>query len=367
MIVTIALWWCVLVFLAAKTFGILVNLVLFPRLTASPAGAGNGRGRGLAGTSLLVPVRNEAAVLRRTLPGLLAQPVGEILLLDDESEDGTAAEARRLAAGDPRVRILRGARLPAGWVGKTWACSQLAEAARGERLVFLDADVHLEPGAIEALADEMDRQGADAFSVFPRQRTGSLSERALLPIIDDVLLSFLPFPLLRAPVPSAAAANGQVFAFRRAAYASSGGHAAVKGEILEDVLLARHVRRRGLRLGLALGGDLASVRMYRSDAELVRGLAKSLLPAYGGSRLLLILGALWHVVVYTLPVALLAWELRWAVPLALAVLQRVLLNAKTGRDAPWEALLVPVAPLLALPVHLRAMGRRRVWKGRSYA
>lgn len=354
-------WWGVVVFLSIKLAGLAVNLVLFPRLRAGAVHAGGGR------LSLLVPARNEAENLKGTLPGLLAQAADEILILDDGSEDGTHEVLQGLAGHDPRVRILCGAPLPPGWIGKNWACHQLAERATGDLLVFADADVHWGEGALDAIAAEMERQRADAFSVYPRHRTGSIPERALLPIIDDVLLTLLPFPLLSAPVAAAAAGNGQLFAFRREAYEAVGGHAALRDEILEDVRMAQRVRAFGLKLGLALGGTVLGVRMYRSYGDMVGGLAKSLLAAHGGSRLLMAAAAAWHLTVYTLPVVLVfAWA-GWALPIAMSVVERILVNRKTLRGSYAEVLLMPIAPVLALPVYARAMGRRRVWKGRSYA
>lgn len=360
-----ALWLAVVAFLLVKLAGLSVNARLFPRLDALPGDAAEGTAG--AGVSLLVPVRNEAATLPATLPGLLAQPAEEIVLYDDASSDGTADVIARLAGGDVRVRCLEGGEPPAGWVGKVWACHRLAEAAHGDRLVFVDADVRLADGALAAAMREMRRQSADVFSVFPRQRTASLPERTLLPLIDDVLLSFLPYPLLRRPVPAAAAANGQFLAFHRAAYDALGGHAGVRDAIVEDVVLAQRTRRAGLRLGLALGGTAVAVRMYDGYRDLVGGLAKSLLAAHGGSRPLMWAGAAWHVVAYTLPLLLTPFAPWWGVQVALAWGSRALLNATTGRGAFWEAVLVPLAPLLALPVYVRASAPRRVWKGRAYA
>lgn len=360
MMVLMALWWLVLGFLLLKLIGLLINLRQFPVLKEGSAVKQPER------VSLLVPVRNETKTLPHTLPGLLAQPADEILLLDDGSEDGTLEVARCLAGTDPRVRLLQGAPLPEGWVGKNWACQQLADAASGELMVFADADVLWQPGALAALLDELERQEAAALSVFPRQCTKTLGERTLLPLIDDVLLSFLPFGLLRLPVPSAAVANGQVFAFRRSAYGALGGHRAVQGEILEDIRLAQHIRRSRLPLGLALGGELIAVRMYRGYSELVRGLAKSLLAAHNESRILLVATALWHLLAYTLPVVLMFVEPRWGVLVALAFVERGLVNFKTGRGAYWEVLLMPLAPLLALPIYRRAWKPQRNWKGRVY-
>ena len=361
MTVSTLLWWAVLAFLALKVAILLGNTRSFPVLSAS-------RGAPLkARVSLLVPARDEEQNLAVTLPTLLSQPATEIIVLDDDSSDATWDVVQRLASQDPRLRGVRGAPLPDGWVGKTWACQQLADIATGDLLVFVDADVRWQPGALAALVGEMELQEAEVFSVFPRQRALSLSERTLLPLIDDVLLAFLPFGLLRLPVPAAAVANGQVMAFRRRAYDQLGGHRAVQSEILEDVRLAQRVRRLGLQLGLALGGELVDVRMYRSYAELVRGFAKSLLPTFNDSRALLVAVGLWHLVAYTLPLLLLPSQPRWGVLLGLAFLERFLVNRKTGRGSIWEVVLMPLAPLLAVPVIVHALRRVQRWKGRSYA
>lgn len=375
-----ALFVVVTAFLVVRLTGIAINLRAFPvlgtaaertRATGVPSAPAASRPTTRAApsptVSILVPARDEAANLAAHLPGLLRQDALEVLVLDDGSQDDTAAVARRLAGSDARVRVLAGAPLPPGWSGKNWACHQLAAAARGDVLLFTDADVAWEDGAVAASIREMQRQRADVFSVFPHQRTGSLGERVLVPLIDDVLLSFLPFPLLRLPLPAASTANGQAIAVTRSAYDDLGGHAAMRDEIVEDVRFARHARSEGKRLGLALGGSMVRARMYRGYREAVRGFAKSMPAAHGGSRALLLGGAALHVLVYTLPLLLVAWQPRWLAPLLLAMLGRLLVNAKTGRGAFAEALLVPVTPLLALPVYLRSLRRAVVWKGRAYA
>ena len=349
----------VVAFHAVKLAGVAANLVMFPALRpATDAGR--------PATSLLVPARDEGRRLRAALAGLRAQDVTEIIVLDDQSSDDTAAVVRRAAAADPRVRLLRGAPLPAGWTGKNWACHQLAAAARGDILLFCDADVTLAPGAVEACWAQMRAQRADVFSVFPRQQTATLGERLLVPLIDDVLLAFLPHRLLRLPVPSAATANGQLLMFRRSAYDMLGGHAAVAGLINEDLALARRARRAALRLGLALGGDLVSARMYSGYGESVRGFGKSLRAAHGGRDSALALSAAWHLLAYTVP--WLAWRRRraWRAAAVLGLAQRILVNAKTGRGAPGEAVLVPVTPLAALPAYALAFRRNARWKGRRY-
>ena len=355
----------ILLFLGVKLANLLVNLFRFPGLR--PAARD-----GAARVSLLVPVRDEADRLPATLPGLLGQDVDEVLFLDDGSSDGSATVLQHgidARAGDSgRARVVTGAARPPGWAGKTWAMHQLGAAAAGDVLVFCDADVQLAPGAIDAVRAEMKRQHADVFSVFPRQMTATIGEHLLVPLIDDVLLCFLPFPLLAAPVPAAATANGSLIAFDRRAYADLDGFAAVRVAVVEDVAIARHTRRRGHRLGLALGGELVQTRMYDSWAGLVTGFARGLRPVVGGSRAAVIVGWLGHLVVYSLPVVALAVSRRraWLLPTAVAVVERLLVEAKTGRRRWAQAALTPLSPIAAAPVVWRSLRREQVWKGRTY-
>lgn len=345
-----------------KLGGIAVNLAMFPALRAAAAGAPGRR----PVTSVLVPARDEAHRLPATLAGLRAQDVAEILILDDESADDTASVVEQAAAADLRIRLLRGTPVPVSWTGKNWACQQLADAARGELLVFCDADVTLAPGALDAVWSGMDSQRADVFSVFPRQRTVTPGERLLVPLIDEVLMAFLPHPLLRVPVVAAAAANGQLLAFGRVAYRALGGHAAVAGELVEDMAMARHVRGMGWSLGLALGGDLISARMYHGYRESVRGFGKSLRDAHGGSDMAMAAALGWHILAYTAPWLLVRRGWTWPAIGALGLAQRLLVNIKTGRRAPAEAALVPVTPLAVLPAYALAFRRTSTWKGRRY-
>ncbi len=343
-----------------KLAGLTTNLAAFPTLRPAPAVGYRPR------TSILVPARDEAHRLPATLPGLLAQPAAEILVLDDGSVDGTADLVRGFADEDPRLRLLTGTPCPPGWTGKTWACHQLAAAADGDLLVFADADVRLAAGALPAIWAQLGAQDADLLSVFPRQHTGTLGERLLVPLIDETLLAFLPYPLLRAPVPAAAAANGQLLAFRRCAYDRLGGHAAVAGAVVEDLALARHTRRAGYTLALALGGDLVTARMYDGYRDAVRGFGKSLRAAHGGHDLLLLAAVGWRLAAYTLP--WLRWRhgSAWRAAAVLGVAERIAVNAKTGRRAYAEAALVPVTPAATLPVYLTALRRTARWKGRTY-
>ena len=342
-------------FLAYRVLMLLINAAAFPRLRPQPAPPG-------VRVSLLVPARDEAGNLRRHLPGLLAQGAAEVLVLDDGSRDASAEVARQLGA-----RVLTGEPLPPGWVGKPWACQQLARAASGDVLIFTDADVSWHPGALGAVVAELERSGADLLSVWPRQHNVTPGERLLTPLAELPLLTLFPLPLLHLPIPAASAANGQVMAFRRAAYWRSGGHALVRGEVLEDVRFAQRLRRAGGTLALALGQACIGVRMYRSYPDSVQGFGKNLLAVHGGSRALLALSFAFAFANYTAPWL---WPVPGARRLRLAsVAERLAANLIAGRRRPAdlaEGGLGPLTPPLLLPVYRRALRRQVTWKGREY-
>ncbi len=377
----------VLAFLAGKLIALMVNVVLFPTLRAGPGAphrrsAGSGpaqpgavRDRSVA---LLIPVRDEVRRLPATLPGLLGAGASSVTFLDDGSTDGTAELIREMTTEALLpvsvvtgallpVSVVTGAPRPEGWVGKTWACAQLAAATDAELLVYCDADVRLAPGALAALKQEMDRQGADVFSVFCTELTGGFAERLLVPLIEDVLLCFLPFPLLRAPAPAAATANGALLAFRRPAYRALGGFEAVRGELVEDVAMARRTRRLGLRLGLALGGEVARVRMYTGYREIIAGLGRGLRPVVGGGRWPVLAGLAWHLLCYTLPPLLMRRGSGWRAAALMGILERLIVELKTGRHDWPSALFVCLSPIAAIPVVAQSMRRAQVWKGRVYS
>jgi Glycosyl transferase family 2 len=230
------------------------------------------------GVSVLVPARDEAKVIGRLAAAVLAnRDVDlELVVLDDDSRDETARIITALAAEDPRVRLVRGQPLPAGWCGKQHACWQLAQAARHDILLFLDADVTLEPDAVARTVAFLDTRGIDLASGFPRQETGCLLDWLLLPLIHFVLLGYLPLAIARSDNrPGLAAGCGQLFVTRREAYLRSGGHAAIKASLHDGIKLPRAYRAAGLSTDLFDAGDLARCRMYGTNREVVRGLGKN--------------------------------------------------------------------------------------------
>jgi chlorobactene glucosyltransferase len=259
---------------------VLLNIFQNPKLKPAPAPMPCPR------LSVLIPARNEAGVIGSMLARLRdwEWPGLEVLVLDDDSSDGTGAEVAAAMRRDGRVRLLRGQPLPGGWLGKNWACRQLAQAAQGDFLLFLDADVQAEPGLPGALLAEMERHGLALASVFPDQRLGSWGERAVVPIMHELLLGLLPLRWVRTmPFPSMAAANGQVMFFRAETYRQKQFHEKARKEIVEDIAIARSVKQEGLKAGTYLGNGLVRARMYGGYAEAVAGFGKNLLAGFGNS------------------------------------------------------------------------------------
>ena len=346
-----------------------MNVLLFRRLGAAPAHPAR------PVVSLLIPARNEAAVIGRTVQALLAQdyPALEVVMLDDLSEDGTGQAAQRAGAGDSRLRVIDGVALPAGWTGKNWACHQLGQAAQGDVLVFTDADVIWQVGALRALVDELAHTQADLLTVWPTQQTVTIGERLVVPLMGLAIYGYLPLPLVHHTRWAAfSAANGQCMAFRRQAYAMIGGHEAVRGQVVEDVALARRVKSNGLRLRMADGAGLIGCRMYRRWAEVRDGFAKNILAGHGNSVAALLLSTCFHWLIFVMPwVWLLAgWPDRaWALYLVALGVGTRMLSAAASRQRVLDGLLMPASVGLMTLIAARAVWWRvrsggPRWKGR---
>jgi hypothetical protein len=225
--------------------------------------------------SVLLPARNEAPRIAACLRSLAAQEGIadlEILVLDDGSTDGTGAIARELAADDPRIRVLHGEPLPPGWLGKPHACAQLAAAARGSVLVFVDADVTLAPQATAAAVAMLRDRGLDLLSPFPRQLSGTFAERLYQPLALWTWIACLPVLDGRAAArPSSCVVSGQFVVVDRAAYEAVGGHAAIREALIEDYALGAAFRAAGRTGGAADGSQIASCRMYEGWAAMRDG------------------------------------------------------------------------------------------------
>lgn len=315
--------------------------------------------------SVLVPARDE----ERSLPVLLsslAEQVGlvdaEILVCDDRSSDATAEVVLAAARTDPRVRLVRGSEPPPGWLGKPHACHQLAGQARGDVLVFVDADVVLAPHAVAAVVHLLRSSGLDLVSPYPRLPAVTAGERLVQPLLQWSWLTTLPLAAAeRSARPSLAAANGQLLAVDTGAYRRAGGHAAVAEEVLDDIGLLRAVKRSGGRGVPADGSGVASCRMYTSWDEVSDGYTKSLWAAFGSpARAAAVLVVLFLSYVWPVAAALRGSRVG-LLGYGAAVLGRyVTAEATGGRSVP-DALAHPVSVLAV--VHLTVVSFVRHYRG----
>ena len=323
--------------------------------------------------AVVLPVRDEAAQVGGCLAAVLDQrgvPDLRVVVVDDGSTDGTAEQVR--AVDDARVTLVTAAPPAPGWLGKPNACAQGAAAAGGaDVLVFIDADVRLMPDAVASAVAVLDDTGLDLVSPWPRQLTGSAPERLVQPLQQWLWATLLPLRLAeRSPRSSLAAANGQFLVLRRAAYEQAGGHAAVRGEVIEDIALLRAVKAAGGRGVVVDGSTLAACRMYDGWAGVRDGYAKSLWSAVGGRPAAAVGAAVGLSAVWLLPpLAALAGSRAGLVGYAAGVLNRAVVAARTGGRVRPDALAHPASiVLLDVLVARSVAGHRRgalQWRGRS--
>jgi glycosyltransferase involved in cell wall biosynthesis len=235
--------------------------------------------------SAIVPARNEEAVIGACVKSLAAQAeIAEILVVNDQSSDGTVAAVRRAAAEIPTLRLLETGKLPAGWIGKNNAVWRGAAEARSKWLLFTDADAELLPGAAARALQIAQESDAALVSFSPEQVTETWYEKSLIPFVYCRLARRFSFKDVNNPQNQAAAANGQFLMIRRDVYDAIGGHAAIAGEVLEDVALAKNAKCAGYAIWFGSGKGVVKTRMYRSLAAMREGWKKNLFLLMGGSR-----------------------------------------------------------------------------------
>jgi len=224
--------------------------------------------------SIIVPAKDEAANIERCLQSLLSQdyPNYEVILVDDRSEDETATIANRIARRDYRLRVLRVVQLAAGWTGKNHALDFAQRRADGEWLLFVDADAWLHPACLSVVLRDAEEHKAGLSSLLPRMDMRSFWERAVQPLAATMLMTLFPLPKANdRSRTDGGFANGQFMLIRRTAYDAIGGHEAVKDKFVEDINIGRLIKKHALGLRVVVAPALASVRMYSSLPQIMRG------------------------------------------------------------------------------------------------
>jgi len=336
--------------------------------------------------SICIPARNEEAVIDRCVTYALKQdyPNFEVLVLDDNSTDGTTEILDELSGIINNLHHLIGKPKPDEWLGKPWACHQLSKHASGEYLVFIDADVWLEERAISKAIHAL--QSSDAITVWPKQAVETFWEKLIIPMIYYGLYSLLPAKyveqtpkwlpekLRKKMAPQFAAACGQFIAFTKSAYETIGGHTSVKQEIVEDVELSKTIKRNELSITMYDGVDTVNCRMYQNHHDIFEGLRKNFFVGFGRNVPLFLFMATMQVITFILPVIFLFIGNSFTQTLSAALIgifliQRWLMDYRF-RWNPFVSLLQPLTILWYEVLGIRCLwdhftGKKATWKGRD--
>lgn len=223
--------------------------------------------------TVVIPARNEHQRLPDCVRSVLDQGdvVRQLIVVDDRSEDGSADAARAAAEGDPRLRVVRVDELPPGWAGKAHACQRGGELAASTWLLFTDADCRFRPGGLAGAVGYAELQQIELLTLWIAAEHRSFWEDMIIPLCGALILYWFPPFRVNQASSALAYANGQFILVRRDRWLAMGGHSCARATVIEDVPLAQHAKRAGLRLRTALGPDVASVRMYTSFREIRDG------------------------------------------------------------------------------------------------
>lgn len=344
-----------------------VNLILIPRLRADSRAAHEPL------VSVIIPARNEAPNIERTVRAFLAQTYSqiEVIVINDRSTDETGSIAR--AIDDQRLRVIDGEEPPAGWLGKPWALHQGSLLASGELFLFVDADIFYAPPAVRAAVARRELRNPVLLSLMPHFLMEGFGENAAMPMMAMTVFTFLPTWVsnrTRLPILALGAGTGNLV--ERGAYEAAGGHEMLKGSVVDDVALARLIRRAGGTTEVAFADDLVSLRMYHGIGEVVDGFTKNSFSSFGRSYLAAILTAVLCVVFHILPYAMALTGSRIAIATVLLITTTRLILFRALRYRLDNAVFLhPVMCAIWTWIFLRSMWltgfrRKLLWRGRTY-
>jgi chlorobactene glucosyltransferase len=348
----------------------IVNLAFVPRLRPRAVPPGD-----LPLVSVIVPARDEERTIERTVRAFFAQswPTLELIVVNDRSTDSTGAILARLASEDARLVVIDNEEPPAGWLGKPWALHQGSLRARGELLLFVDADVIYKPDAVTAAVLHLQEHGVPMLTLFPRFVMRGFWEHIVMPNLAFFAFTVLPLWLSnRSRVRVLGIGGGTGNLVRRADYDAVGGHEELRDAVIDDVGLARLVRRSGRPTRVARAEHLVSVRMYEGLREIVHGFTKNGFAVTGRSyvtmALIFVLGFVLHVLPFGL--ALTGDPISIA-SVAVLTLTRLILFAALGYrlDNALFGHLPMILVWFAIMVRstwLTGVRRQLAWRGRTY-
>ncbi len=322
--------------------------------------------------SVLIPARNEEENIEKCLLSVLKQTYTniEIYVLNDSSTDNTAFIVQELKKKYSQINLIEGKPVKEGYNGKNWACAQLSKIAGGDLLLFIDSDVTIAPETIGLAVKYHENDNVDVLSIFPTQRLSSIGEWLVVPLMNWILLAFLPLKLIYSSKnQSLMAANGQFFMWKKEVYTTVGGHTLAANELVEDMFLASKAKQNGFKVMTLLGGELVFCRMYKTLQQAVDGYSKNFYPGFKISALAFLLLILFLFSVNILPFYLITVFDFYILPIAAILLTRVLISLLSRQNLLVNLLLHPFQMLLMLYTGINSMfayhSKKIIWKGRK--
>lgn len=350
-------------FLLMQLMNALLNFIFRQKL-GNQAGISNEK------ISVLIPARNEEANIGHLLDDLTADNKDniEILVYDDQSADNTASIVRNYLENDPRIKLLNSVGLPDGWLGKNHACYQLARNATGRFLLFLDADVRISGDAIEAAVEKMKRHSLGMLTIFPVQIQKTFGEKASVPIMNYILLTLLPLIFVhKSPFKSHAAANGQFMLFDKSIYKSYEPHRLFRGSAVEDIAIARFMKKQKVKIACLTGEKRVQCRMYMSYSEALDGFSKNIFHFFG--KMPLVAFAFWLTASFGFIPVIAALPGYLSFYLAGVAAVQILYSAAARQNIVVSTLLFPLHLAFMFQVLVKALYIKRhrnyLWKGRN--
>lgn len=333
--------------------------------------------------SVLIPARNEQDNIKRCINSLLKQDYSnlEILVLDDNSTDITAAIVEKMAEKDDRVKLYHGKPLARGWLGKSYACQQLSEYANGDYLAFIDADTLHFPTSISSSVACLLKYRVDALSVFAKQIMVTIHERMMIPFGNFMIMGFMPLALIRKTKSALfSTAIGQFILFKKDVYKAIGGHKSVKGEILEDIHISKQVKRCGFKFMIFDGRSNLYCRMYHNFKEVVHGYSKVIFSSFDYNIAMISVALIMITAIYLMPFVMLPLAILFDWPLVITniiILQTIfvlvtkIILAIRFKMKAVDVLLHPLSIMYLLSMAVNSVYQFRFnigvyWKGRTY-
>ena len=320
--------------------------------------------------SILIPARNEEHNIRFLLDDLqkMKNSTFEIIIFDDQSTDNTASIVQEYANIDKRIKLVQSDKLPNDWLGKNHACYQLAQLAKGNYYLFVDADVRLHGSIIEDAVSFLKKHKLGLLSVFPTQIQKSLGEKLSVPVMNYILLTLLPLIFVRlSPFSSHAAANGQFMLFNAFTYKKNQPHIVFKSSPVEDIAISRYFKKQKIKIACVTGEKRIKCRMYKSYNEARNGFTKNVFMFFGNQPVLAFLFLMFATLGF-IPV-LISQPNNLPIYFIVIIFIQIVYSITSNQGVLLNVLLFPAQLLFLFQVMIKSVfikkHKQYTWKGRN--